>query len=259
MEVSLVIPCYNAATFVAERLRVLDEFMRSTGLDYEIIAVDDGSTDSTADVLDQLASEEPALERLRVLRSEKNRGKYGALKRGVEAAQGDCCLFTDADIPYELEAIPYMAQLVLDRGIQIVIGDRTLRGATYRSELPFLRRVLTSLFTVCIRLFVTGGLWDTQCGLKALRRDVAKSLFPLVHDEGFAGDVELLYIALTYNLEIKRVPVRLQFQAPSSVNSIRDGWRMLVAIFGIRSRSRRGAYWDEELARLSHQNYWNSK
>jgi len=258
MELSLVIPCYNAATFIEERLRVLDGYMQSTGLDYELIAVDDGSTDSTADILEQLASTEPALERLRVLRSDKNRGKYGALKRGIDAAQGDCCLFTDADIPYELEAIPYMARLVLDRGIQVVIGDRTLRGASYRSELNFVRRILTSLFTLCIRLFVTSGLWDTQCGLKALRRDVAKRLFPLVHDDGFSGDVELLYIALTYNLEIKRVPVRLQFQAPSSVNSFRDGWRMLIALFSIRSRSRRGDYRDEELARLSHQDYWNS-
>ena len=254
MQLSLVIPCHNAATFVAERLRVLDRFLASTDLDYEIIAVNDGSTDATASELEGLA-----LPRLRVLREPKNRGKFGALKAGMQVASGECCMFTDADVPYELDAIPYMAELVLDRQFQVVIGDRTLRGASYRSELAPVRRLLTSLFTVCIRLFVTGGLWDTQCGLKAFRRDIAQRIFPLVHDEGFAGDVELLYIALTYNLEIKRVPVRLKFQAPSSVDSFRDGWRMLVALFGIRSRSRRGAYRDAELESLSHQDYWNSK
>lgn len=254
MQLSVILPCYDAAAFVGERIRLLDGFLAETGLEYELIAVDDGSTDATAEVLEGLG-----LERLRVLRADRNRGKYGALKLGIAAAEGECCLFTDADVPYELEAIPYMTRLVVERGFQVVIGDRTLRGASYRSELPFVRRVLTSLFTLCIRLFVTGGLWDTQCGLKALRRDVAKRLFPLVHDEGFAGDVELLYIALTYNLEIKRVPVRLQFQAPSSVNSVRDGWRMLTALFGIRSRSRRGDYRDAELERLSHQDYWNAE
>jgi glycosyltransferase involved in cell wall biosynthesis len=248
MELSVVLPCYQAASFVGERVRVLDEFLATTELEYEIVAVDDGSTDGTTGVLEGLG-----LPRLTVLTLPANRGKYGALKAGMEVARGRCRMFTDADVPYELSAIPYMARLVLDRGFHVVIGDRTLRGASYRSELRLVRRVLTSLFTLCIRLFVTGGLWDTQCGLKALRGDVAERLFPLVHDEGFAGDVELLYVALTYNLEIKRVPVRLRYQAPSSVNSVRDGWRMLVALFG----SRRGESRDEALERLAHQDYWS--
>ncbi len=107
-----------------------------------------------------------------------------------------------------------------------------------------------------MRLLVTGGLFDTQRGLKGFRGDVADALFPLLLDERFSGDVELLYVALKYNLEIKRIPVRLRQSGPSTVRLGRDAMRMLARIGGLRRNWRRGRYASEALERIANQVYW---
>ena len=98
--------------------------------------------------------------------------------------RGDCCLFTDADVPYELEAIPYAVSLVNGRGFDLVIGDRNLEGSRYGAELTPLRRAATAAFTVFVRLFVTSGLFDTQCGSQGVPR---RGRAPIVYIAPRAG------------------------------------------------------------------------
>jgi dolichyl-phosphate beta-glucosyltransferase len=253
LDLSVVLPIYNASAFLDERLRLLSGYLESTKLDYELIAVDDGSSDATAAVLSRAA-----IPRLVAVALPKNRGKYAALAEGMRRSRGNCCLFTDADVPYELEAIPYMVSLVNGGGFHVVIGDRNLEGSRYAADLRWLRRAATAAFTVFVRLFVTSGLFDTQCGLKAFRGEVARGLFPLLREPGFAGDVEALYVALKYNLAIRRIPVRLRRQGPSTVRPVRDGLAMLRAIVRLRSNHRRGAYESAELRRIAAQDYWSS-
>lgn len=253
MELSLIIPVYNSEAFIEQRLRSLAQFLDAAGIDYELIPVDDGSRDLSAAVLQKLT-----IPRCRPVILETNRGKFGAVAAGMAASRGNCCIFTDADIPYELTIIPYMLKLVRESSFHLVIGDRTLPGSHYRADLTAVRKLTTQLFTFFVRVFVTGGLFDTQCGIKAFRGDVARALFPLLREHGFAGDVELLYIALKYNLSVRRVPARLQFQGPSSVNALRDGLSMFRSLFRIRSRFRAGNYQSTELLQISDQNYWSS-
>lgn len=253
MDLSLVIPIYNAEEYVvtsAERVR--SYLSTLPGLTYEVIFVDDGSLDRSADTLRSLA-----LPSVNVLQLPNNVGKFGAICAGMAAAQGRCRIFTDGDIPYELEAIGYIADLVLRRDFHVVIGDRTLPGSEYSEQLSCIRSVVTKLFTLFVRILVAGGLFDTQCGIKGFRGDVAEALFPLIRDKGFSGDVELLYIALKYNLEIKRVPVRLRRQAPSSVRVMRHGLRMLRRISRLRRSWRRGYYHSEALKAIAEQRYWS--
>jgi dolichyl-phosphate beta-glucosyltransferase len=249
--VSLVIPVYNGEGFLAESLTRVGRFVTKGGLDAEIVVVDDGSTDRTPEVLE--AQENPRLE---IVKLPVNRGKYAALKAGMAAARGRCRVFTDADIPYDLEAVPYMMELLTGGGFHIVVGDRTLTDSETAAEPPLPRRLSTRAFSFSVRMLVTGELFDTQVGFKAFRGDVASALFPLITDDGFAGDVELLYVALKYNLAIRRIPVRLRRSAPTTVSLLGHSLPMLRRIAGLRRRWARGLYDSPVLREIADQRYW---
>jgi dolichyl-phosphate beta-glucosyltransferase len=251
--VSVVIPAYNAGGFVGSRLPVLLEFLEARQLDHEVVVVDDGSTDDT-----QAAVRSAASKAVRVVGLPQNRGKFGALAAGMADTRGQVCVFMDADIPYDLRVVPHMLQAILEGGFHIVVGDRTLDGSTYAESLPPLRQAATRLFTTFVRLLVTSGLHDTQCGIKAFRGDVARVLFPLLRDPGFSGDVEALYIALKYNLAIRRVPVRLVYQGSTSVRPMRHGLDMGRHILAVRTNYAQGKYASPELAAIASQEYWNT-
>jgi dolichyl-phosphate beta-glucosyltransferase len=253
-DLSLVLPVFNAAGFVERSLAEADGFLGGASLSWEIVAVDDGSTDGTAE---RLAASRA--KNLKIVSLPENLGKFGALKAGMRASRGRCRLFTDADLPFDLDAVPYMARLVNDRGFHIVTGDRTLAGSDYRPHVSRRRDAASVAFSFFVRLLVTGGLFDTQCGLKAFRSDVADALFPLLEESGFAGDVELLYIALKYNLEIKRVPVRLRRSGQSTVHLGLDSLRMLGHIASLRRAWDSGRYRSPALERVAEQAYWTSE
>src|SRR6185436_9370941 len=124
-----------SAAFLEERLRFLSESLQSARIDHEIVAVDDGSADASAEILRRAK-----VPNLRAVFLEKNCGKFGALRAGVERAEGECILFTDADIPYDLAVIPLILRLIAERKFHLVAGDRTLAGSSYRAEMPPIRR-----------------------------------------------------------------------------------------------------------------------
>lgn len=254
IEVSVVIPAFRASPFIADTVRTLDGFLAARFRTFELIVVDDGSADGTPDAVRTAGSAAT-----RCIELPRNRGKFGALKVGMTHARGRCRIFTDADLPYELEALDYIARQIGARDVHMVVGDRTLPDSEYAAHLPPIRRVATHAFAAAVRLLVTGGLHDTQCGLKGFRHDVAEALFPLVTDEGFSGDVEVLYIALKYNLEIRRIPVRLRRAGPSSVQPGRHAARMLSSIARLPLNWRRGRYHSDALRSIARQAYWGVK
>jgi glycosyltransferase involved in cell wall biosynthesis len=250
VKVVIQIPCYNEAEVLPDTLRDLPSSI--PGVDeIEIMVIDDGSTDGTADVLAAHAGG-----RITTLRLPANLGKFAALKAGMAAADGACRVFTDADLPYDLEAIPYMTELVTSQGFHLVVGDRTLAGSELGSDQPGVRRLSTRVFSFSVRMLVTGELFDTQVGLKAFRGDVADGLFPLITDDGFAGDVELLYVALKYNLAIRRIPVRLRRRGPTTVSLLGHSLPMLARIAGLRRGWSTGRYESPGLRAISNQRYW---
>ncbi len=250
VEVSLVLPVYKGRDFIVKNVEALRDFCKKNFRSYEIIVVDDGSPDRTAEVLGKLKGRD-----VRVITLEKNRGKFGALQAGMAQARGLCRVFTDADLPYDLAALPYIVRQVNERGMHIVIGDRNLPQSIYDIHTNWLRNASTRVFSFFVYMMVTGGLFDTQCGLKGFRADVAEALFPLVTDWGFSGDVELLYIALKYNLEIKRIPVRLESHGPSTVRVFSQAVRMLGRISQLRLNWNRGRYASDKLRLISRQDY----
>jgi dolichyl-phosphate beta-glucosyltransferase len=252
MDLSVVIPVYNGADFIAESVALIHGYLsKFADVDFELILVNDGSTDQTREVLESLK-----LPGLTVISLPSNQGKFGAIVAGMLAASGYCRIFTDSDIPFDLEAIKYMYDLVDQRSFHLVVGDRSLRDSHYQGPLSLARLLGTPIFTSLVRLLVMGGLHDTQCGIKAFRGDVASAIFPLLRDRGFSGDVELLFVALKYNLEIKRIPVRLRRVSRSSVHVFGHGFRMISRICRLRFLWNSGAYQSEALERLSDQRYW---
>lgn len=236
---SIVLPAYNSAAFIGEAAGRMLEFLGAADIDGELIVVDDGSRDGTAEVAAGVTG-------TRVVRLDDNRGKGAALRAGMLATSGEFCLFTDGDLPYGTRSIP-LALWYLRAGYHAVVGDRTLPGSSYES-VAATRAVLSEVASFTFRTLVTGGIYDTQCGFKAFRGDVAREAFRLATIEGFAIDVEILYLLLKYRLDIKRIPVRLERNAPSTVRALRDAGRAARDIARMRLNWRRGRYRSAVLA-----------
>jgi len=248
-----VIPVHNGVDFVAESVAEARIFLDKKCPGHEIVVVDDGSTDGTAAALGPLLDD-----RVRLIRLPENLGKFAALKAGMAVAAGKCRVFTDADLPYDLEAVPYIADLVIGRVYDIVVGDRALPESESFSTSRVARKLSNRIFSYCVRMVVTGGLFDTQCGIKGFRGEIADVLFPLVTDNSFSGDVELLYIALKHNLSIRRIPVRLQRASPSTVRLRFHSLPMLGRILRLRHNWNTGRYESENLSRIASQAYWQT-
>lgn len=239
LDLSVILPCYGGAALAARSVDALTGYLGRVGLTWEVVVVDDGGNDFARHPL-------PPLPEVRLLDHGRNRGKGAAVRTGMLAAQGRARIYTDVDLPYDLDLIPTIARLLQDR-FHLVVGDRTMPGATYRGTTSPARRLLSAVATRVIGSLVTGGFFDTQCGLKGVRGEVADALFPLVAIDGFAFDVEVVYLALKHRLDIKRIPVRLLRNETSSVRALRDAAIAPRDVLGMKVRQMRGGYRSAEL------------
>ena len=233
-DLSVVLPCYRGADLAERSVGELAAYLPEISTSWEVILVDDGGGD--------LAGISLPDSRFRVLSFPANRGKGAAVRAGMLAAAGRARVFTDVDLPFELESIGYARYLLGDRAFHVVVGDRTLPQSSYRLHLSGTRRLASRVFSGFVGTLVTGGFFDTQCGLKGFRGDVADALFPLTRIDRFAFDVELIYLALKHSLECKRIPVRLRHNAGSSMRLVRDSARMFVDVLRIKRRQMTGGY-----------------
>jgi Glycosyltransferases involved in cell wall biogenesis len=227
---SVIVPAYNASGFIERSTRelvdALERLGERLGVSWEVIVVDDGSDDATSDAV----IKHPQVFATRLAR---NAGKGAAVRAGMLAASGEVRIFTDADLPYGTASFPYVLDYIQRRGFHAVIGDRVLPGSEY-GHATILRRLVSAVASFLFRTLVTGGMYDTQCGFKALRGDVADALFPLLTIDRFAFDVEIIYLLLKYNLDIKRIPVRQRCESPSTVHVVRDTARAIADILKLR-------------------------
>jgi dolichyl-phosphate beta-glucosyltransferase len=251
IELSIILPMFNAESYLEESLKELSDFLKRYYKHFEIIAVDDGSTDATPSILSLQGMKE-----LRCIRLEQNHGKGFAVAQGMKAANGICRIFTDADLPYDLRAIPFCVNLINDHGYHLVVGDRTLPGSDYFAHIGKYRTFASRLFAAIVRLGIAGDMFDTQCGFKAFRGDIAQELFSMVTLRGFSFDAEVLYIALKYNMAIRRIPVRYKPSSSTTVRPFFDGIKMLVSILQPPKNWRLGIYKSEKLERICHNYYW---
>ncbi|MBI4771290.1 MAG: glycosyltransferase family 2 protein [Chloroflexi bacterium] len=232
---TVVIPAYNEERRLGTNVGIVLAYLKSLTDSFELIVVDDGSTDGTAAAVEDQFREEP---RARLIRYSPNRGKGYAVRTGILASAGERVVFMDADLSTPVDEIP--RALALLEGVDVVVGSRVLPGSQIAVPAPLYRRLASSIFDLTRHLLV--GLWDisdTQCGFKAYHGPAARALFAQAQVNRFMFDVEILYMARQAGLRIVEMPVRWADVAGSKVRLVEGSMNMIRDLLRIRRLHRK--------------------
>ena len=232
MKISLIIPMYNESTIISDAVQTFSSYMEKRFVDWELIFVDDGSSDGCGDVV-AAASEKDS--RIRLCRYTPNRGKGHAVRTGVLAAQGDIVLFTDCDNAYGEDAVGNLADAICESGADIVVGSRNLSKDGYDGY-TFLRKLASKTYIKVIALAAGFKLTDSQCGIKGFRSSVAKKIFSNCEVDRFAFDLEVIMIATKLGATIAEMPVKIINHRESTVHIFRDSIKMLRDVHSMKKR-----------------------
>lgn len=245
---SIVIPAYNESDKITSSLTQVVNFMRSYATSFEIIVVDDGSSDNTAALVETYSKTNPEVKIIR----NKHKGKGPTVWTGIMAAQGDLVYMCDADLSAPISELKKLAFWITEHEYDIVIASREGAGAVRIKE-PFYRHFIGRGFNILVQLFALPGIKDTQCGFKLFKKDVAKNIFKMLHIYGQdaaeikdaymgAFDVEVLYLAKKKKYKIKELPVVWTHVPTNRLNTIRDSFKMLKDVLAVRVNDWKGVY-----------------
>jgi len=234
-EISIVIPAFNEALRLPETLDRVQRYLATAGLTAEVIVVDDGSRDDTAEVVQRYAQRWP---QLKLVAAERNAGKGAAVRLGMAAARGRYRVFSDADLSVPIDDMEKLLR-PLHAGAGVAIASRGLRDSQVELHQPWYRETMGKIFNRLVRIFVLGGVHDTQCGFKAFTGEVADRVFPVLQTRGFGFDVELLYRAQHAGYKIVEVPTRWINSPQSRVHPIRHSAAMFLELLAIPDRVRK--------------------
>lgn len=229
--ISIIIPAYNEESRIEITLEKIQDYMNLHYPDFEIIVVDDGSKDNTIGVVKSFSSD------IKIIKQERNQGKGAAVRRGMLEASGDIRLFTDADLStpiYEVEKVLKWHKDEFD----VCIGSRALQSELIKEHQPFYRELMGKTFNKMVQLLVVKGIQDTQCGFKSFTAEAADKIFSICKINGFAFDVEAVFLANKFKFKIKEIPVEWYNDDRSKVNPITDSSRMFLEILKIRNLHR---------------------
>ena len=232
---SVVIPCFNEAGRIGETLRLALEYLTANAAESELIVVNDGSTDATAAIAREILKD--ARIETRLLENFPNRGKGAAVRSGLLAARKPIGLFFDADLSTPLEETPKLIEPIANGEIDIAFGSRALDRGLIGIHQPWRREQAGRAFNLLVRIATSLPFWDTQCGFKAFRLDVCHPILEAARLDGFAFDVELLYLARHAGLRIREIPVRWNHAEGSKVQFFKDSLRMLREVMALRARA----------------------
>ncbi len=230
--ISVVVPAYNEENRLGDTLPVMYDYLQERFPQFELIVVDDGSTDRTPSIVQEFAQQHPEV---RLLSYQPNRGKGYAVRTGVLHSRGEWVLFSDADLATPIEELPNLAAR-LREGYDIAIASRAVRGAKLVVRQPWYRELAGRSFNLMVQLLAVPGIHDTQCGFKLFRQEAAREIFSRCEENGFSFDIEVLHVALRLGYRIAEVPVHWMHREGSKVRLLRDAVRMFVALLRISRR-----------------------
>src|SRR5712691_10375365 len=229
---SIVIPCFNEQGRIGETLRVTLDYLAANAPESELIVVNDGSTDATAAIAREKL--DGATIQTRLLENFPNRGKGAAVRSGLLAAREPIGLFFDADLSTPLGETPKLIEPIANGEIDIAFGSRALDRGLIGIHQPWRREQAGRAFNLLVRIATGLPFWDTQCGFKAFCLDVCRPILEAARIEGFAFDVELLYLAHRAGLRLREIPVRWNHAEGSKIRFIHDSLRMLREVIELR-------------------------
>lgn len=235
---SIVIPAYNERARIPATLDAVISCVRANGWEAEIIVVNDGSTDNTAQLVRDVAEKVPEV---RLLENPGNRGKGYSVRNGVLHAVGDIVMFTDSDLSAPIEEAERLFAAIAG-GADIAIGSRWLESGRQTHRQPLYRQVFGRCFNAVCRMVMQLPFADTQCGFKAFTRNAAQTVFQLQTIERWGFDPEILFIALKRGFRIVEVPVSWAHDERTRMSYLRDGMQMLKELAMIRWNALLGRY-----------------
>ena len=235
---SIIIPAYNESARLGATLDRVLEHMAAQHWDAEVIVVNDGSQDDTAQMVLARARANPAL---RLVENPGNHGKGYSVRNGMLKAAGQIRLFTDADLSAPIEEAEGLFAAI-DAGADVAIGSRWLQPDTQAQRQSLLRQFYGRTFNLILRLLLGLRFKDTQCGFKAFNRSSAQTLFSRQTIEGWGFDAELLFLADRLGLKVEEVPVVWSDAEGTRIHPLRDGLHMMAEVLTIRWNAIRGKY-----------------
>ena len=235
---SIILPAYNESARIAATLEAILSHATQRNWNVEIIVVNDGSSDHTAEIVCEYASKHPVL---RLLENPGNRGKGYSVRNGMLRAKSDILLFSDADLSSPIEEADKLFAAIA-KGAEIAIGSRWVDPGLQIRRQPLYRRIFGRIFNLALRISLGLRFKDTQCGFKAFTRRSAQAIFPLQKIERWGFDPELLYLAKKFGFTISEVPVAWSHREGTRIHPLRDGIRMLSELLKIRWYALTGNY-----------------
>ena len=233
---SVIIPAYNEGSRLPETLPQVIDFVASQSYEAEIIVVDNNSNDDTYEIAERLGADYPFVKVL----SEKIQGKGAAVRTGMLGANGEYLFMADADLSMPIgEVSKFLPPLLAD--YDVAIASREVEGAVRYNE-PGYRHLMGRVFNSVVKIFAVPGFQDTQAGFKCFRREAALDILSLQTIDGWAFDVELLFIARRRGYRIVEVPINWYYRSNSRINPLGDAIDMFKEVVGIRINGWRGIY-----------------
>ncbi len=228
--ISVIIPCFNEEKNISSNTKKIFQYLKDNFENFEIIAVNDGSTDRTINELQKIQSEIP----LKIIDNPINEGKGKAVRDGVLQSRNDIVMFLDADLAIPVEELPkFLAEI--NGGYDVAIASRFVPGGKIIQKVLWYRVIMEQAFRI-IRMLILNNysIQDTQCGFKVFRREVALKIFPLMTIKRFAFDSEIIFLAVKFGFRIKECPITLQNPIQSHLRIFCDPLNMLLDILKIR-------------------------
>lgn len=241
LELSLVIPAFQEAAGIVSCVERCVAYAQTLGLTFEILVIDDGSTDSTSAVLRRECAGLLESDVLRLITSPRRRGKGHAVRSGLHAARGSFIVTMDADLSAGLEAIPPALAHLRD-GCQLIFGSRLHPQAIIHTPQPRVRRLAGAIYRGCAYAVLGLSIRDLQCGFKAMTKAAADVVCRRATLNGYAFDAELAVLARAQRWRIAEIPVHWTHRPSSRVRLLTDSPRMLGELLAVRWRQLRHRY-----------------
>lgn len=235
---SIVIPAYNERARIGATLEKVLSFVHARGWDAEVIVVNDGSRDNTAEIVQSFAAKDATL---RLVENPGNHGKGYSVRNGMLHARGRIVLFSDADLSSPIEeSVKLFA--ALEAGADIAIGSRWLRAELQTQRQPLHRQLFGRIFNLLLRITLGLQFADTQCGFKAFKRAASQAIFPWQKIERWGFDPEILFLARKFGFKVAEIPVAWGHSGGARINPFIDGARMFQEMLRIRWYDLTGKY-----------------